>query len=161
MTVSNNISYMTEHGNILKTAYIRHSDFNSEYACSLPSDILCILLDNIHYVERYKSDLIIDIESINKGLRDNNFESIHVLAYRCDGVDHNSYVDSTLKSYFMNHGSDPHHYYRKTFIIKIHVITENDTEDIRFNNIGDVRIDIIDATNAYPYKNLDKEAIDA
>lgn len=94
------------------------------------------LLDNIHFVENYKSDIICDIESVKQviskanledGFGDGNKECVRWIGFRKDGVDHYDYIRSTILSSAIFGGDknqfkrESYYYYRKLFKLTLKI----------------------------------------
>lgn len=88
---------------------------NCGYEASI-SPIIEELLNNLSYVEHYKSDIIYDIKTINDTVASNEHKVLW-LGYRRDGVDHTNFILDEILSYpNMDYLGN---YYRKLFRIEI------------------------------------------
>jgi len=161
--IQRTLKYMFAHGTLLKHHIEYANDIKdktlSEY--ELPHEITDILLNNIHFVDSFKSDVLIDIKTITRDLL-NNDSAIHVIAMRRSGVDGNEFFMSRIEDFWRsNNCTGLCEYYRKVFVVYTHKITAADINnpnnqlgchnlELSRYHINDYLIAIVDATNSIP-----------
>lgn len=113
------------------------------------SRIYDILIYNAgRFTERFASDLIIDIHTLEKAIYENPLENknrIFLFGMRRDGVDHNNYIYSNAESHAHQAGY-LNTYYRKILAVKIQI------EPVSYSTSEfDIVVDICDVTDTLPY----------
>lgn len=163
-TIDKNILYMMQYGNVVHTSVIRKdelsSDLNRPMRFTLPYDITNPLLKDIHLVEQYMSDLLVNINSIRADIMESILknkipEGYSVIGFRKYGVDGETYVICRLKEWFDNFARNlAAEYYRRMYIVKWYPVSKSNNENFKqMYNPNDIIIELIDASNCIPYND--------
>ena len=163
-TIDKNILYMMQNGKIINTSVMRRdelaSDAKQPMCFALPYDITNPLLKDIHLVEQYMSDLLVNINSIRADIMESaakheNPEGYSVIGFRKQGVDGETYITCRLKEWFNNFvRSLAAEYYRRVYIVKWYPVSKSNNEEFgRMYDSNDIIIELIDASNCIPYND--------
>jgi len=117
---------------------------NGKYVISSMSSIYNELLNHIHLVEDYKSDLIVDIKCLEKAIDSiKDGETIERwIGFRDSGVDHLEYIYSTIFTGAIFGGkremkSQAYYYYRKLFKLTLKAEGDKITATLEKKSISD------------------------
>ena len=125
-----------------------NSDEDIKTSINLSSIYDTLIYNTGRFTERFASDLIIDIHNLEEAVFNKPFENkdrIFLFGMRRDGVDHNNYIYSNIKSYASQTGY-LNTYYRKILAVKIQI------EPVSYStNMFDITVSIRDITNILPY----------
>lgn len=157
------IKYMLGHGKLEKYYIVDANELKDKNPgdYDLPHEITDVLLDNIHYVEHFKSDVLIDIDTIRRDIVKHS-TSTNIVAMRRSGVDGNDFFMSRLNDFYRtNNYTALSDYYRRVFVVFTHKIRECDIDDLDYHdfalsryNVGDTLIAIFDASCAIPSASI-------
>lgn len=137
-----------EQANVIMTANSTLSTNNPDKIAINFADIYSLLItDTGRYTERYASDILIDINSMERDIC-NNLETVNDNVYmfgiRRDGVDHFDYIKSNMIDYMNNHAYI-REYYRKIYAIKINTEFISDRAYVTAT-LKDITADVAQAT---------------
>ena len=162
MTESKNIQYLSEHGKTINLCTIRRSELESakekpQYF-ALPYDITEPILQSIHLVQRFSSDVLCNINTLKNEILDGEEHNILVFGLRDSGVDGNSYFDGRISEWMRwNNHAALSNYYRKIFVVEYQIMKETSMVDGHYYEKGDYMVIVKDATHAIPSKDLNAE----